>query len=263
MSTPEKTWWYAANNQKYGPYTEDELRALAQSGQFAAHDLVWQLCTADLVRASAVDGLVFAASAPDVPPAMPAAAGPADAGFLAVSENDDGVSAPPQQAPDAEPPHPLAVFVASNYAYYARKWADSERRGHVLSWNWAAFFLGLFWMAYRKMYVYCAVFIGVVATFTGTIFALQLPQEQMQEVLQVAQIVFALFFGLFGNHLYKMHAQQKLRKIAAQHPPHTTQQQLAQQGGASLVGVIGVATGMVLTMAATGMVLSLLLGKHP
>ena len=262
MNTPEKFWWYAASNQKYGPYTEDELRALAQSGQFAAHDLVWQRGMADWVRASALAWLVFAATPPDVPLATPATAGLADAGPLADTASHD-VSAQPQEAANAEPPNPLAVFVASNYAYYARKWADSEQRSHVLSWSWAAFFLGLFWMAYRKMYAYCAIFIGVVATFTGIIFALQLPQAQMQEVLQVAQIVFALFFGLFGNHLYKMHAQQKLRKIAAQHPPHTTHQQLVQQGGTSLVGVIGVATGMVLTMVATGMVLSLLLEKLP
>ena len=65
----------------------------------------------------------------------------------------------------------MTLFVGNNYAFYARRWAESERLGGVISWNWAAFFVSLPWLAYRKMYWHCGIIIAaLILAFAGPVW---------------------------------------------------------------------------------------------
>lgn len=69
----DRLWFYAKGQEKSGPISEAELRALLASGQVAPDDLVWTEGMTNWSRASAVPELGAAPSAPVAPAAAPIA----------------------------------------------------------------------------------------------------------------------------------------------------------------------------------------------
>ena len=257
-------WWYASDNQKYGPYSETQLRELAQAGEVRAGDLIWHHGLENWVPATSIDGLI--PPKPILPPELP------------VPSQTEPPS-PVQETPhwqdvllhhataslptlDAEP---MAVFVGPNYGFYARRWAQAERFGGMISWNWAAFFLGLFWLAYRKMYLYCGVVIALALFMTGMAQAMRIPPEQVQLWQMYIAPIFSMLMGFFGNWLYRLHAERKIRQITASSAsnPQLTPLLLAQQGGASLVSVLAVIAVMMMASIFGSMIAIRLLGITP
>jgi TM2 domain-containing membrane protein YozV len=51
-------WYYAVNNQQYGPVSEAELRDLAERGKLSPRDLVWKEGMPQWVAADSVRGLL-------------------------------------------------------------------------------------------------------------------------------------------------------------------------------------------------------------
>lgn len=131
----------------------------------------------------------------------------------------------------------LETFIGKKYAYYTRKWEEAQRKGGIQSWNWPAFFLGFLWMAYRKMYKYCGIFIAVISVETLFELILNLPQA----ISSGLNIGLAVCFGMFGNYLYKLHVEQKVREISAQGSPAQINAELARQGGTNVGAAIGFA----------------------
>ena len=129
----------------------------------------------------------------------------------------------------------IATFVGKKYDYYRQKWDETQRKGGIQSWNWPAFFLGFTWLAYRKMYKYCGIFIAVITVETLLEMALNLPQAISSGI----NIAVAVCFGMFGNHLYKLHAEQKIREISARGTPAQINAELVRQGGTSFGAAIG------------------------
>ena len=144
----------------------------------------------------------------------------------------------------------MTLFVGNNYAFYARRWAESERLGGVISWNWAAFFVSLPWLAYRKMYWHCGIIIAAGLLFMGTAQVLQIPPEKMMQWQINAAPIFSMLMGLFSNWMYRKHAERTIRQITATYSdPEQRSQQLAQQGGASMTSAAAiVAIAFVLPM---------------
>src|SRR5215813_2137730 len=66
------------------------------------------------------------------------------------------------QANDKE--HQIALFVGAKYAkYYKEKFDQITPKKQMAGFNIAAFFLGIIWLFYRKMYLYG--FIGIALIF--------------------------------------------------------------------------------------------------
>lgn len=135
---------------------------------------------------------------------------------------------------------PMVAFVGNNFDFYQRKWAIADKSAGKQSWNWAAFFLGLGWMAYRKMYLYSAIYIGGILLLTLMEYVLGL-SEKMSLVMSFA---IAVAVGFHGNHLYQLHAREKVRAIVSTVVPDRVGAELARQGGTN-VG-IGIASILVL-----------------
>ena len=224
-------WWYASGNQKYGPYTQTQLHELARSGDIRQDDLVWHQGLDNWVPARSIEGLVVSP-----PPVMP-------------QQEPETVEPAEAQTPAASVDL-LAVFVGDNYAFYARKWTVSDRFSGIFSWNWAAFFLGLFWLAYRKMYWHCGIIIAAGLLFMGTAQVLQIPPEKMMQWQINAAPIFSMLMGLFSNWMYRKHAERTIRQITATYSdPEQRSLQLAQQGGASMTSAAAiVAIAFVLPM---------------
>lgn len=112
-------------------------------------------------------------------------------------------------APQARPADDITTaemkFVGNNYDYYNRKWKIAELKKSKQSWNWAAFFLALPWMAYRKMYLCCWIFLGLYSVIVLAEYAFGVT-DTLSGVISMG-IAGAL--GWQGNSLYKYHVQKK------------------------------------------------------
>ncbi len=72
--------------------------------------------------------------------------------------------------------------------------------GFAFSWNWPAFFCGVWWYLYRKMYLWAAVDFGLSVVFGWTFFV---------------PLLWAVARAVSGNYLYFLQAERKIRDAAA------------------------------------------------
>lgn len=113
----------------------------------------------------------------------------------------------PMVAADAD--DAIQTFVGKNYEYYKRKWVFAKMSGALKGFNVAAFFLGVVWMVYRKMYMYAAIVFGLLVLDAVVESFLPLP-ESIGKGLTWG--VYAAF-GLLGNYMYKTYVDKKLAKL--------------------------------------------------
>ncbi|MDO4770184.1 MAG: GYF domain-containing protein [Brachymonas sp.] len=269
MSERPTLWWYASGEQKFGPYSEAQLRDLAQAGHVGPNDLVWHHGLTDWVPATTIEGLLPAtpfapetpATPPDLPTPWPSAPNASDASNASATEPDLGPTSPkslpswldavlPKAETATAQPHslsqadPLALFVGENYPFYARRWAESDQRfGGKLSWNWAAFFLGPIWLVYRKMYAHCAALLAASLALTALAQASGVSVEDILKWQMHAGPAISFLLGLFGNWLYRLHAQRKVRQIIeANGQSEQVRLLLARQGGVNLTTALALLT---------------------
>lgn len=118
-----------------------------------------------------------------------------------------------QKDPVGIPAGELRLFIQANPDYYLSRWRDIPELGKVqpFRWkgwwnkmNWAAFFLGPVWLAYRKMYV-PAILLAIAVPVIGA----------LSELIGAHYWGWALAFviGPYGNPLYRWHVEKKIRKI--------------------------------------------------
>jgi len=121
-------------------------------------------------------------------------------------------------------------FIGKNHDYFNRKWKIGKQ-----SWNWAAFFLAVPWLAYRKMYLNCWILIGAVCVLTicDSVFNLS------NAIYTALNIGIASTFGWQGNFFYKYHVQKKVKEITTKTSPDQVNIELTRQGGTSIGAAIG------------------------
>jgi len=124
----------------------------------------------------------------------------------------------------------LKLFVGiENQEYYMSQWSRFKGTGKNLfeSWNWAAFFLTFFWLAYRKMYLYAIVIsaaIFIVMSILPGGFASSLG------------IMVDVCLGVFGNKLYYDNSKKEIIKIKNSFPDLSNQEKaIVNKGGTSLL----------------------------
>ena len=168
---------------------------------------------------------------------MPKVAFCSACGAAAIASAQSSQSAQPSVT-SANIDEALEIFVGKNYDYYKRKWGIiiGLNKSHN-SWNWAAFFFVVFWMPYRKMYLYSFVYLSALIIETLFEYAVKIPNTS---VLSYAiNIAISVMVGLYGNYWYKFHAEKRVKEIIATNTPERVKIELARQGGTSIVAVIG------------------------
>ncbi|TCM69211.1 uncharacterized protein DUF2628 [Acinetobacter calcoaceticus] len=144
--------------------------------------------------------------------------------------------------------HDRAVFVGEQYrAYYHEKFSEITAQKKTSGFNIAAFFLGILWLFYRKMYFYgCLgivfmIMMGVLQEFVGYSGA-------------GLNIAMSAVFGVYANTIYKYFVDQKIIKIQNTTSDEEKRKQLQQQGGTSwlavggVLGVLGIVIFMILNI---------------
>ncbi len=133
------------------------------------------------------------------------------------------------------------TFVGKNYDYFKKKWEIAETKKSKQSWNWAAFLVGFSWMAYRKMYLYSWIFIGVIVIEILCEYAFGFSSKLSSAI----NMGIAITFGWQGNYWYKLHVEKKVREIVAINSPEQAKIELEKQGGTSIGAAIGFAVAFI------------------
>lgn len=142
----------------------------------------------------------------------------------------------------------LASFVGEKYdEYYRDKWIDDDgdqptykKSYHIYTFNMAGFFLGVFWLCYRKMYG--TAFMLAIALSLFDIIMMHTKGVNGYDAFD--EILYGLLWlfvtGILGNQLYLKHSMRKIKTMSAGAIP--SREQLAKAGGTSLAGAIVVGT---------------------
>lgn len=214
----EDLYYVARGGQQEGPYSKSVLRQLVAGGVLSPSDLIWKEgfpAWTELGRT-----IVDLPRSPVLPPT--------------------GISQPSGHTrpnPDLQDSELTQLFVGDKYPYYATKWQRAQENHRKYSWNWAAFFFGVGWMAYRKMYRNAWLILLAMISVRAIEVALILPYA--------ATIVFWLAlwlgFGLWSNRMYQVHMQKKLSAILSSSPsPEAARLRVACDGRTNSWGAIGI-----------------------
>ena len=127
-----------------------------------------------------------------------------------------------------QPEQDRALFVGLKYeSYYQAQFEKITPKKQYAGFNIVAFFLGVVWLFYRKMYSYGFMSIGLIVVIGMVEIILGIESSG-------ANIGLAVAFGMFGNTLYKYHVDQQIAKIH-QLGSGSVHTELENRGGTNLI----------------------------
>ncbi|MBK5722054.1 DUF2628 domain-containing protein [Dysgonomonas sp. Marseille-P4677] len=137
------------------------------------------------------------------------------------------------------------TFFGNESSYY------EERRERLLAgsstvFNPYAFFLGFFWMAYRKMYVEILVLAAVTTIIECLIyFAFEIDNPSVDRVVN---LVWAIIVGLYANTFYIKKATRTIEQAKEMYANTSDQlDYVEKQGGTSAIGpvIVGIVIAVI------------------
>ncbi len=121
-----------------------------------------------------------------------------------------------------------ALFVGAKYeSYYQAQFEKITPKKQYAGFNIAAFFLGVVWLFYRKIYSYGFMAIGLIVAIGIVEILLGIESSG-------ANIGLAVAFGMFGNTLYRHHVDQQIAKTR-QLGSGSVNTELENRGGTNIV----------------------------
>ncbi|WP_338587196.1 DUF2628 domain-containing protein [Clostridium baratii] len=133
--------------------------------------------------------------------------------------------------PNAVTEEDFITFVGEkNTEYYLDKFYRYQSNQNFASWNWAAFFLGMFWILYRKLY-----------KLAGILFGINLLSVFLIGGSSILNLVIMIGCGTYGNLIYVKDSIQKIENIKrfSSNISHMDlNNRLIHNGGVSFVGPI-------------------------
>lgn len=129
-------------------------------------------------------------------------------------------------------------FTQLNTSYYDRKWRSMDQASKKRSWNFASFFLSLFWMGHRRMYKEMFLLMGLLFVVELGIIFLVNNLTALWFINNGIGLALAIILGIYGNYLYRRKARKKVLSVR-----HTAESQdekdalLARKGGTGVGGV--------------------------
>ncbi|MGE6487471.1 DUF2628 domain-containing protein [Paenisporosarcina sp. NPDC076898] len=126
----------------------------------------------------------------------------------------------------------LRQFVGAKEAdFYLQKWSKGNQ-----SWNWAAFFLGVLWLGYRKMFKSIFIMLGIFLLIDVVVALLGINDNYLSSSIG---IVVGITLGIWGNHLYKQHAIKSIDSLKERYKEtDLLDHEIQLRGGGSWKGVV-------------------------
>ena len=120
------------------------------------------------------------------------------------------------------------LFIGVKYeSYYQAQFEKITPRKQYAGFNIAAFFLGVVWLFYQKIYSYGFMAIGLIVVIGMVEILLGIESSG-------ANIGLAVAFGMFGNTLYRHHVDQQIAKTR-QLGSGSVNTELENRGGTNIV----------------------------
>ncbi len=133
----------------------------------------------------------------------------------------------------------LSAFIGNNAHKYLFKFERFNVGGvdnFAMSWHWPAFFVGFWWMLYRKIYLWALI---------AFILA----------IIPYVNLICMIVWGLTGNYVYYKYAKQKVVELRSIHPTSDISAFLTRLGGVNnwvwTIGIILIAIALIGIFAAT------------
>ncbi len=99
----------------------------------------------------------------------------------------------------------FAAFIGNhNTDYYLDYINKIEKNNRFFSWNWPCFFLGSYWLLYRKLYAFASIFI--ILTFASS----QLFAPKMHIFLM---LIVHIVLTMFANAIYINNSKRKIKIV--------------------------------------------------
>lgn len=95
----------------------------------------------------------------------------------------------------------LNLFIQKNLNFYEEKFRKMDDSGKSISWNWATFFMGIYWMIYRKMYFKA-----------GAFFILSLVASSTPYIGGILNLAVLIGIGIYANALYQDQIRGNMEK---------------------------------------------------
>ena len=102
----------------------------------------------------------------------------------------------------------LRLFVGGNASFYMKKWDHFLFPHKYAGWNWAAFFLGPVWFAYRKMYSHFFIIYGMYTLVS----AVSLTNNLIFALVGIMSVFIPYIIGSTANKLYYNHARRQIKQ---------------------------------------------------
>lgn len=142
------------------------------------------------------------------------------------------------------------VFVGDNLNYYERAWKKEY------SWNWAAFFLSIVWLGYRRMFNQLFIILSIQCLLVIMFFKADPENDAFISVIGLAT---SIFLGFCGNKLYKRKTEKVIMRVGFLKLSESDElKELEQRGGVSGMGLFGAICSFVLWIFVTGTIIAFL-----
>ena len=131
-----------------------------------------------------------------------------------------------------------AVIGEPNQEFYLSYFRRADDRGYApISWHWPVLFIGLFWLLYRKQYVFALVVFALagLATTIGAVIDSMMPGSGWPLlVVSIAGFSFVyVWLPLHANGIYYNWARREIERAKVEFPGQTDAQTryLESRGG--------------------------------
>lgn len=134
------------------------------------------------------------------------------------------------------------AFFGDKWSYYLPVMIDFER-GKKFRFNVWAFFCGIFWQLYRKLYMAMLLFIIVITLElilkNWTISDWDLDRDTIYFIKLIETLVFGIIYGYTGNYFLMQKAQSKIKQVlSSEDDENMILEKLKKAGSGNLLGLI-------------------------
>jgi hypothetical protein len=134
------------------------------------------------------------------------------------------------------------AFVGKNITYYEEAWKRKRK------WNWASFFLTLYWLGYRKMYKH--IFVTIAIWFAVLLLYSYTNPAAIDSITFVLGLITMFVFGMNGNNMYKKKAEKTIIHMSQLKLEESEEiRELTNRGGTSIFGIFLVWVILILVIA--------------
>lgn len=138
----------------------------------------------------------------------------------------------------------MMIYAGKNSPFYDKKWRKMEQTSRNSSWNFASFFLTLFWLGYRRLYKELFIVLGLFFVVEFIVLFSKLDIIYLQSANFGLGAATAVVMGLFGNNFYRRQVEKKVTLFRNEAGSQDEKEMLLRGKGGPSTGGLFVAIGI-------------------